>query len=239
MLSNTINHNLYGKVSLNPQGDFIAGSYASFTLAYTAGIYGMDDLGGLKIFFRFACDQSPLQMQDPDAVGYTTASASNGAQVDLSSDLREGERPWYKMLRVRIVGKGLKQGETISIKIGNRDFGSPGIRLQTFCEPSFEFHTMVDVFSTNVFIPLESPKISLVSGLPERWKAFTPTLLREGEKFDLKIRAEDKWGNPSDKVQGILYFKSSYPIKGLPSSYTINKGKRAHIITGFLIINLN
>ncbi len=221
----------YGVVSLEPMGEFIAGTYATFTLTYKAGIYGMDDLGGLKIFFRFACDQSPLHINDPKAGGYTTAISSNGAQVDLSYYLREGERPWYKMLRVRIVGKGLKQGETIKIKIGNRDFGSPGIRLQTFCEPSFEFRTMVDVFSTNVFIPLDSPKISIISGPPERWKAFIPTLLKEGEKFDFKIRAEDKWGNPTDKADCKLIFKPSQPIKGLPSSYTITKGKRGHKIT--------
>ena len=63
---------------------FIAGSFSTIILTYTAGKYGMDDLGGLKIFFRFACDQSPLQMEDPKGLGYTTATASNGANIFLS-----------------------------------------------------------------------------------------------------------------------------------------------------------
>lgn len=232
MSPNNLNQDPYGYVSLEPEGEFIAGTPASFTLSYTAGTYGMDDLGGLKLFFRFACDQSPLQMEDPRAVGYTTATASNGAQVTLSYALREGERPWYKMLRVRIEGKGLKEGESIRIRLGDTTHGSPGIRLQTFCEFSFEFRTAVDVFSTNVFIPLPSPKISLVSGPPEQWKAFLPTIRKVGEEFDLQIRAEDKWGNPSDKADCVLYFRPSRVIKGLPSSYKINKGKRGHKIRG-------
>ncbi len=234
-----LNQNPYGTISIDPEGEFIAGTHASFTLIYIAGIYGMDDLGGLKVFFRFACDQSPLQMEDPKAVGYTTAIASNGAQVILSYGLREGARPWYKMLRVRIVGKGLKKGESIRIQLGDITCGSPGIRLQTFCEPSFEFRTVVDVFSTNIFIPLPSPQISLVSGPPERWRAFLPTLRKEGEEFDLQIRAEDKWGNPSDKASCILFFKPSQEIKGLPTSYKVNKIKRGHKITGLQLRTFN
>ena len=235
---NTI-QNPYGSISLEPKGEFIAGSFSTIILTYTAGKYGMDDLGGLKIFFRFACDQSPLQMEDPKGLGYTTATASNGANIFLSYASREGERPWYKMLRVRIAGKGLEEGESIKIKIGNKKFGSPGIRLQTFCEQSFKFLTHADVFSTNVFIPLKSPKISITSGPVARWKAFIPTLGIIGEKFDLKIRAEDKWGNPSDKADCTLLFKPSHMITGLPNTYKVNKGQLSHSITGLEIQDFN
>jgi hypothetical protein len=239
MTSLNFDQNVYGSISLDPKGEFIAGTYTSFTLTYTAGIYGMDDLGGLKLFFRFACDQSPLQMEDPKAVGYTTAMASNGANVSLLYASREGERPWYKMLRIRIEGEGLKAGESIKIRLGDTTQGSPGIRLQTFCESFFEFRTTVDVFSTNMFILLPSPKISIVNGPPEKWKAFLPTLRKEGEKFDFQIRAEDKWGNPTNQADCILYFKPSHRVEGLPTSYKINKGNRGHIITGLKVQQLH
>ncbi|TFG08335.1 MAG: DUF3604 domain-containing protein [Promethearchaeota archaeon] len=230
MLDRGLDEDLYGKVTLESLGEYIAGSHASFTLIYTAGKYGMDDLGGLKLFFHYACDQSPLQTKNPRAVGYTTATASNGAKVSLSYFLREGKRPWYKMLRVRIEGKGLKEGDSITIKLGDTSQGSPGFRLQTFCAPSFVFRTAVDVFSTNVFILLPSPQISIVSGPPERWKAVLPTLRLLHETFDLKIRAEDRWGNPSDKAECELVLKPSIEIKGLPNKYKIEQGKRSHII---------
>ncbi|MBD3256013.1 MAG: DUF3604 domain-containing protein [Candidatus Lokiarchaeota archaeon] len=232
-------NNPYGILTLEPLGEFVAGSYESFTLTYTAGIYGMDDLGGLKIFFRYACDQSPLQTVNPDKVGYITATASNGAHVSLYYALREGERPWYKMLRVRIEGKGLVKGETIKVNIGDTIAQSPGIRLQTFCEPNFEFRTEVDVFSTNVFTLLPSPTISIVSGKPESWKAFLPTLTSIDQEFELFIRAEDKWGNPSDKAEGLLILKSSQEIKGLPNKIEIKKGRKGHQITGLKIEKSN
>ena len=60
-----------GAASITPDGDFEAGSYASFTLTYTAGLYGIDDSGSLRICFRFASDQSNPQFDDPKGANYT------------------------------------------------------------------------------------------------------------------------------------------------------------------------
>jgi len=225
----------YGHIDLNPSKEHIAGTFASFELIYTAGIYGMDDLGGLKILFRYACDQSPLQTDDPTSVGYTTATSSNGAAVELSYYLREGERPWYKLIRVRIAGKGLEEGEKIIIRVGDQRFGSPGIRLQTFVEPEFEFRILVDVFSTNVFKPIKSPKIAIISGKPTSWKIILPTLRRADQNFSLKIRGEDKWGNPSNKIEGRFFLKSKIKIDELPSSFTWEMGNYSKIIKNLSI----
>ena len=219
----------YGKMTVETEGEYIAGTYTSITLKYTAGIYGMDDLGGLKILFRYACDQSPLQSDDPKSAGYTTAIASNGANVEMSYALRESERPWYKQLRLRIAGEGLRKGDTIIIILGDIKEGSPGIRLQTFVEPKFEFRTLVDVFSTNSFKYLPSPEVSIVSGLPEKWVAVLPTFIHENDKFTLKIRAEDKWGNPSDKTEGDFLIVPSIPINNLPTNFTWKKGRPINI----------
>ncbi|MHA1149800.1 MAG: DUF3604 domain-containing protein [Promethearchaeota archaeon] len=220
----------YGTMKIEPTGEFIAGIYTTLTLTYTAGVYGMDDLGGLKILFRYACDQSPLQIDNPKGVGYTTALASNGANIELNYYLRESKRPWYKVLRVRIAGQGLKKGDSITIKLGDRSQGSLGIRLQTFVEPRFEFRTLVDVFSTNLFKPIKSPEISLVSGKPVRWKMVLPTLCCLEDQFALKIRAEDIWGNPSDKAEGRFLLKSSESVENLPEIINWNKGAAVHIV---------
>lgn len=47
-----------GVATLTPVGDFEAGAYQTFTLIYTAGKYGIDDSGSLRVCFRFASDQS-------------------------------------------------------------------------------------------------------------------------------------------------------------------------------------
>ena len=70
---------LMGSATLEPSGRIEAGSMQSFTLTYTAGRFGLDDTGSLKIGFRFATDFGPVQFADPKAAGYTTVEASNGA----------------------------------------------------------------------------------------------------------------------------------------------------------------
>ncbi len=47
-----------GEVTISPSGAFEAGSYQTFTLTYTAGKFGIDDSGSLRVCFRFASDQT-------------------------------------------------------------------------------------------------------------------------------------------------------------------------------------
>ena len=56
---------LMGSAELTPSGSFEAGSMQSFTLVYTAGAFGVDDTGSIKIGFRFATDFGPVQFTDP------------------------------------------------------------------------------------------------------------------------------------------------------------------------------
>jgi hypothetical protein len=41
-----------GSARLAPAGPFVAGSYAELTLTYTAGTFGIDDTGMVKISWR-------------------------------------------------------------------------------------------------------------------------------------------------------------------------------------------
>src|ERR1035441_3221122 len=45
-----------GSARLVPSGAFEAGSWQCFTLVYTAGRFGVDDTGSIKIGFRFSTD---------------------------------------------------------------------------------------------------------------------------------------------------------------------------------------
>ena len=45
-----------GSAVVEPSGSFEAGSYQEFTLTYTAGYFGIDDTGSLKVVHRFASD---------------------------------------------------------------------------------------------------------------------------------------------------------------------------------------
>ena len=71
---------------------------------------------------------------------------------------------------------------------------APGMKLQTFCEPGFEFKVLADVCAVGHYFPLpETPHISIVPGEVHEWKAVLPSLRRIGEPFRLGLKAEDLW----------------------------------------------
>ncbi|MER1966626.1 DUF3604 domain-containing protein [Castellaniella sp. GW247-6E4] len=222
-----------GSATLSPDGAFEAGSIHSFTLIYTAGYFGIDDTGSLKIVHRFASDMGKPQFDDPIGLNYTTVEASNGAVLEVLYDRKRNIRPWDKTLFIRVVQGFLREGDTITVRFGDTRRGSPGIRVQTFCEPRFEFKVLVDAFATYQYVELPtSPTIAIVSGPPATFKAILPTLARPGEPFKLGFKGEDKWGNPSDQVAGVFSLHANLPLQHLPASLTVERGQPAHVLTG-------
>ncbi len=208
---------LMGSATLEPSGSFEAGSYQSFTLTYTAGRFGIDDTGSIKIGFRFATDFGPVQFDDPKAPGYTTLEASNGATLETRWEFKRNIRPWSRSLYIGVHNLFLKPDDTITIRFGDRRFGSPGVRLQTYVESAFEFRVLVDAIATYDYVPIvESPKIAVVAGPGIDWHAVLPTMRRVGERFDLKIKVNDKWGNPSDLATEMIQLVPSRPVNHLP-----------------------
>lgn len=227
---------LMGTATLEPTGSFEAGSYQSFVLVYTAGKFGLDDTGSLKVGFRFATDFGPVQFNAPEAPGYTTVEASNGATLECKWEFKRNIRPWSRSLYIGVVKDFLAPGDTVTIRFGDRRFGSPGIRLQTYCEREFEFRVFADPIATYDYVALpESPKIAIVPGPGVRWFAVLPTLVRAGEPFRLCIKAEDQWRNPSNRMDAKLRLESTAPISGLPEATSFRKGAFSAVIDGLVV----
>ena len=225
-----------GSATLEPSGRFQAGSWQSFTLIYTAGRFGIDDTGSIKIGFRFATDFGPVQFDDPQAPGYTSVEASNGAELDYRWEFKRNIRPWSRSLYIGVKKNFLAQGDTLTIRFGDRRQGSKGIRLQTYCETEFQFRVFVDAVATYDYVALpQSPKIQIVPGEPVIWRAVLPTLVRAGESFRLSIKADDAWGNPSDQVDQTLRLHASAPVEGLPETVSIKTGDFAHTVDGLRV----
>ncbi len=220
-----------GHAEVSPTGAFEAGSYQEFTLTYTAGYFGIDDTGSLKVVHRFASDMGRPQFDNPKAANYTTVEASNGAILHVEYDQKRNIRPWDKTLYIKVVRGFLRAGDQIIVRFGDRRQGSPGIRIQTFCEQTFEFRVLVDAIATYNYVELpKQPEIAIVPGPPTLYKAIMPTGLRVGETFKLRMKGEDKWGNPSDQCDATFKLKPSKPVAGLPASVSFKKGEFAAII---------
>ena len=112
--SNYLPHRM-GSATITPTGEFEAGSFHSFTLTYTAGYFGIDDTGSLKIVHRFASDMGRPQFTDPQGWNYTTVEASNGAVLHVEYDGKRNIRPWDKTLFIRVVQGFLREGDQIIV----------------------------------------------------------------------------------------------------------------------------
>ena len=215
-----------GTAVVEPEGHFEAGSYQSFTLTYTAGYFGIDDTGSIKIVHRFASDMGRPQFDDPQAPNHVTVEATNGAVLHVEYDMKRNIRPWDKTIYIKVVRGFLQEGDKLIVKFGDRSGGSPGIRIQTFCEDTFEFRVLVDPFAVYNYAELPvQPKIKIVPGSPVLWKAVLPTTRRVGDKFRLSLKGEDSWGNPSDQCDRTLLLRPSHPLNGLPKSVTFSPGQ--------------
>src|ERR1700724_1391311 len=206
-----------GSAVLTPPGPFVAGSFQELTVVYTAGTFGIDDTGMVKISWRTTSDMSKPQFDRPDAANYTTVEASNGAKLEVWFD-RLNIRPYANTLLIR-VGRGyLRAGDTLTIRLGDRRQGSPGYRLQTNVEANVELKTSVDAFATYEFCELPvQPSFDLVPGPAASWKAILPSLAIAGQPFRLAIVAEDRWGNPTADANTSFELVSSHRLRGLPT----------------------
>ncbi|HEV8520338.1 MAG TPA: DUF3604 domain-containing protein [Burkholderiales bacterium] len=225
-----------GRAEVHPAGEFEAGSLQSFTLTYTAGYFGIDDTGSIKVVHRFASDMGRPQFTDPTGWNYTTVEASNGAVLEIKYDGKLNIRPWDKTLFIRVVRGFLREGDRIIVRFGDRRQGSPGMRVQTFNEPTFEFRVLVDAWATYNYVELaQQPCISVIAGPPVRYKLILPTLRRCGQPFKLGFKGEDKWGNPSHQVDLTIHLVTDAKIEGLPERLMIKRGEYAKVIEGLRI----
>ena len=222
-----------GHVTLSPDAPVEAGSHASLVLTFTAGRFGMDDTGSLRICTRQVSDLGRPQFTNPAAPNFVTASACNGARLTLEFHPKLAMRPWSRTLTVSVARGFLAPGETITVRLGDTSGGSPGMRMQTYCEPDFHFLVLADVFATcNWALLPQQPTLAITPGPPARRLAIMPTQRAPGQSFALLLRADDRWGNPAPLPAGRHTLAANAPVAGLPAHFDWPAGARAHRIEG-------
>ncbi len=205
-----------GHAAIAQAGPVVTGSYATLTYTYTAGTFGIDDTGGIKICFRATSDIGKPQLTHPAAPNYVSVAASNGVPPHTIFDARLNIRPWPHTLFIRTKAGFLRAGDRITVVFGDRSGGSPGMRMQTNVEDTFEFRTLVDALATYEFVELpHSPEIALIAGPPAAWRLYLPTERALGEPVRLAIVPEDRWGNPTHFPAGPLRLLAEPPMAGL------------------------
>ncbi len=197
--------------------ELVAGSWQEIVLDYEIGSSGMADGAWFKATFKFYSDWALFQTTDPQAANYVSAEYQAGPllagqspasvqSLKVRFDQKGHERPFQKAIIVDTVDGYLKAGDHIIVRLGDRRFGGAGTRVQTFVEEGFRFRCYVDPLGTSRFAAVPGDiKFDIVPGVPAQLVATGSRLVRAGEKFVLRVRSEDEWGNTcwnrSDRIE--------------------------------------
>jgi len=226
---------LYGHAVLAPRDAVECRSFQTFTVTYTVGRLGLDDTGAIRVSFRMITDAGKPQCTNPAAANYLSATTTGAGRIALRIGA-EGQRPWSGTVTAQLLGGYLKEGEQITLTFGDTAHGSPGMLMQTFAEPGYEFRISTDVQATGNFLPLaEQFAVPVVAGPAVKWVAVLPTLRRPGEAFHLGIKAEDAYGNPTTQASGRVRLEASLPVEGLPADFDYAPADRALAIEGLRV----
>ena len=192
-----------GHVRLSPAAPVTAGAFATWTVRYEVGPYGMDDGGGLKLLFPIPSDRGIPQFTDPTAANYTTVRTSGTARVRARYATKLHTRPWVKGIAVDVEDGPLAPGDTIDVVIGDTRDGSPGATAQTYCEPESTIRVVVDPFATNVYYPVPGATgHAVVAGPATGLVAVAPSQAPGGGPVVVSVRAIDRYGNVATGARG-------------------------------------
>lgn len=206
-----------GRVEAVADGPLHAWGHTTIRLRYVVGHHGLDDRGGLKIVMRFPYDGGDWQVSDPAAENFVRVSASRPCAFRAEYKAFGDARPWFRVFRLQVTGGSLGEGDTVDIVLGERSGGSPGMRVQSFCEDAWELRVLVDPCATGHFREvLGGVAFPVLPGPAVRWRAVLPGRRRPGDAGWLGLKAEDAGGNPTTLGLRRLRLRTSLPVSGLP-----------------------
>ena len=108
--------NKFGSIELLSNNKIYAGKFTTIKLVYTAGYYGIDDTGSIKISYRFASDFGKPQFEDKYKKNYTSIKCSNSnIKLSYHFDMKMNIRPWDRTIYIKLIKGFLKEGEKICV----------------------------------------------------------------------------------------------------------------------------
>ncbi|QAY96366.1 hypothetical protein CWB41_12025 [Methylovirgula ligni] len=193
-----------------------AGAIEEILLDYEVGSGGIADGATFKLTFKFYSDWAPFQTHDPQGANYLTAEYVAGPLADGQSaatvqhlavrfEQKGHERPFQKAIIIDIIDGYLNAGDRILIRLGDRRFGGPGTRVQTFIEDDFRFRAYVDPLGTSRFVAVPGDvSLRIFAGPPAHVALNGPRFARPGAEAPFHVALHDRWGNAVSDAGGAI-----------------------------------
>jgi hypothetical protein len=208
-------------------------TWNTIKLQYTAGKAGIKPGGGIRLTFMHMLRWTTFQMDHPEEHSYMSVTSSNGSPLKvipfinrpwseiIPSEFLDKYDPYYNVIEVIVTEKGLKEGETIDIVIGDTTEGSPGVLVQYFDEHPFTIESYVDPLGDNHYYPLaDNPTIEVVAGAPAQLTIVAASNAVVGQPSWCLVRAEDQFGNLAGSFTGNISIHADMKTAGIRRKFT-------------------
>ena len=184
-----------GRLTLSSNGPFRAGEFVTVSETYTVGDMPMAVGGGIVIGQGRS---GTLQASDPSGRNLVSASASNPDALIAPAEPR-GRWATFETrntIAFRLSGADLREGDTITVTLGDRAGGGPGFKLQDWSNDRVVFKTFVDLEAKGWLLTPAWPAMEVIGEERIRFvNAIVPSVAATGEAFSLAVRSEDRFKN--------------------------------------------
>ncbi|MEO8134157.1 MAG: DUF3604 domain-containing protein, partial [Betaproteobacteria bacterium] len=158
----------------------------------------VDLAAGAQLGFarRWPSDWGTPQSRDPAAADYVRVAAAPERPVRWWTARLHGWHPFDHVLFVALPD-GLPAGERLDVHFGEASEGSPGFTVQTFIEEASPLAVRLLATPESHWVELARPTVRIAGAAAHRLVLTAPSRVAAGQPFELHLRIEDAWGNPS------------------------------------------
>jgi len=192
------------KAALDAGGGLVvvAGSYATVTVAYTAGRGGVAEHGGVRVAFEHGADWGRLQLDNGKHENWATLKGPDRLEWQLSADYNLGV---CTLLQARLVTGELREGETVRLIMGDRTGGSLGLKVTAVSEVAGAGRVRVfeDRNGEGKFHEIPGvPELTVLPGMPDHLRVIARSYAPVGGEVDGVIHVDDQFNNVVSSHRG-------------------------------------
>lgn len=202
-----------GKLTTDKLGPYPVDTLVTIAQTYTVGEAPLQVGGGLLVTPRYHAGIEALQWDNPAGESYLAAYSSNpDVELEIVTlpmfGMFSGQLGGFDIPKpyVRIARGEMRQGDKLTVVIGDRSQGGPGFRLPSTSNDAMRFKLWVSLQNpAELFVLPELPFYS-VGGATTGVRGFAPSIVKPEEPITLSVRSEDSFRNRAT---------SGYPVYGI------------------------